>query len=141
MANTITRRSADLPIEIEKGSTFRHKLTWKSGPAGTETPVDLTGATGRIQIRNTVTSSNKLFELSSVIDDPAIIDEYTNNEVGITFGTPDPADGTINLYISHHNTAKFNWKKGAYSLEVELANGDVRTLVRGSISAYDEVTR
>jgi len=128
MANLISRKSAELGLEIEKGSTFRHTLTWKSGAVGLETPVDLTGATARMQLRQTVTAA-------------AIDYEMTTENGGITLGSTDPIDGTINLYMSNTDTTAFAWTKAVYSLEIQLANGDVRTIVRGNVTAYDETTR
>ena len=88
-----------------------------------------------MQIRATATSAAKLFELAT---SETVINSYTVTDVGIVLGD---AAGTIDLYISNSNTADFSWKKGVYSLEVTLSDGDVRTLVRGSITAYEEVTR
>jgi hypothetical protein len=125
MASIVNRQSADLKIEMEKGSTFRHKLTWKAGAEGAETPVDLTDATSKMQIRPSISSNTVNLELN------------TENG-GITLGG---ALGTIHLYVSDTDTTAFTFKKAVYSLEVTLGNGDVRTLVRGNIAAYDEVTR
>jgi len=128
MASLISRKSAELGLEIEKGSTFRHTLTWKSGTAGAETPVDLTGATARMQLRQSVTAATFDYEM-------------TTENSGITLGSPDPIDGTITLYMSDSDTTGFAWTKAVYSLEIQLANGDVRTIVRGNVTAYDETTR
>ena len=125
MANLISRKSAQLDMEVEKGTTFRHKLTWKSGLEGSETPVDLTGATARMQLRPTITSAS-------------ILHEMTTENGGIELGG---ALGTVDLLIIDIDSTAFNWKKAAYSLEVVMANTDIVTLIRGTVVAYDETTR
>lgn len=125
MTDTINRQSAELNIEIDKGSTFRHTLTWKSGTKGSETPVDLTDCTARMQIREKQAS-------------PDFLHEMTTENGGITLGG---VAGTIELFINDAASTTFAWKKGTYGLEIEFLNGDVRRLLRGSFVAHDETTR
>lgn len=122
----ISRQSAELLIEIDKGSTFRHTITWKSGPEGSETPVDLTGCSAEMQIREDQDSDIILHTLSTGI------------EGGITLGD---AAGTIELYIADGASTAFDWNSGVYGLEITFSNGDVRRLLRGKIKAFNETTR
>ena len=125
MVDTIARQSGELNIETEKGSTFRHTLTWKSGAEGLETPVDLTNCTADMQIRPSQQSDT-------------ILHQMTTENGGIILGG---INGTIDLYISDVVSTGFDWNTGVYSLEITLANGDVKRLVRGRFTAYDETTR
>lgn len=125
MAVTVKRQSTELNFEIDKGSSFRHQITWKTGPAGSELPVDLTGCTAQMQIRSRPTS-------------PDVLHELTTENGGITLGD---ATGTIDLFISDEDSTAFTWKDAVYGLEITFVNTDVRRLLRGKIKAYDETTK
>ena len=97
-------------------------LTWKDS-AGT--PIDVTGCTGRMQIRPSVESPTVLAELSSTND-------------GVAFGG---ANGIVALHIPAAQTAAFAWRSGVYDLEVAFPDGTVRRLLYGSVVVSPEVTR
>jgi len=124
MVQTVTRRSVEINFEIEKGSTFRHVFTWKYTTAPNN-PIDLTGCTARMQIRETIA-------------DIIVKQELTTENGGITLGG---ASGTIDLYISDTDSTAWDFTAGVYGLEVIFPNGDVRRLARGKIKAFDEATR
>lgn len=112
-----------LKLTIKQGATFRRGLKWKTGtPAA---PVDLTGYTARMQIREEVTSADVLATL-------------TTENGGITLGG---AAGTIVLYLSPVATAAFDWESGVYDIEMIAPNTDVIRLVEGGIVVSPEVTR
>lgn len=115
--------AAKLKLLIEQGATFRKLLTWKTGTPAT--PVNLTGCTARMHIRETITDAVPLVTL-------------TTENGGITLGG---VAGTIELLISATATAAFTWTAGVYDLEVVFASGDVRRLVFGPITVSPEVTR
>ena len=125
MAVTVKRQSTELNFEIDKGSSFRHQITWKTGPSGSETEVDLTDCTARMQLRANVTSSTILHELT------------TEND-GIVLGD---IAGTIDLFISDTDSTSFSWTDAVYGLEIIFPNTDVRRLLRGKFKAFDETTR
>ena len=128
---TIKRTSVIINIEWDKGSTFRHPFTWTTGPdLDNQTPVDLTGVTAAMHIRDkyddsllhTMTTENGGISLEPVA--------YSPNETGV-----------IEVYISAADLAAFNWASTAvYDLDLFLVNGDVRKLVRGDFKLFDEVT-
>jgi len=128
MVATVSRQSTDLNLEIDKGSTFRHQVTWKAGEEGAETAVDLTDCTAQMQIRETQ-------------DDSIILHEMTTENGGIVLGNVDPIDGTINLYISDEDSTAFTWNKAVYSIEISFSSGDTRRLLRGKVKAFNETTR
>ena len=125
MAAKISRQSAELDFEIDKGSTFRHQITWKTGLEGQEVAVDLTGCTARMHIRED-------------IDATIIEQELTTENGGITLGG---ILGTVDLYISDLDSTAFTIEKGVYGLEIIFPNTDVRRLLRGKIKVFNEVTR
>lgn len=127
MAKTpiVPRKAQQLNIEIDKGSTFRASLVWKVGEPAV--PKDLTGYTGRMQIRPDV-------------DSPTIYHEMTTANGGISIDGP---NGKISLFISDTDSTGFDWDDAVYGLELidSAGNSDVRRLVFGDVTAFDEVTR
>lgn len=87
------------------------------------TPVDLTGYTARMTVRDKVGGT----ELLSLTTENARI-------------VVDPVGYKITLNISATDTAALTWKKGVYDLELQSATGVVTALLAGSISVTKEVT-
>jgi hypothetical protein len=87
-------------------------------------PEALSGATARMQIRESKTS------------DIALLDLTTENNM-LVF---EPANGLIAIDISDAITSIANFKKGVYSLEISN-NGIVSTILTGSIKVEPEITR
>lgn len=88
-------------------------------------PVNLTGFTARMQIRETVESTTVLHSL-------------TTENGGITLGG---AAGTIALTISASDTAAFTFDTAVYDLEVVSGGGIVTPVASGTVTLTDEVTR
>lgn len=88
-------------------------------------PVNLTGFTGRMQIRQK-------------LEDAAFIKELTTSNGGIII---DNTAKTIQLYISATDTAQMSFQSGVYSLELVSSGGEVTQLIAGNISLVREVTR
>lgn len=113
-----------LSLKVYQGATFTQPLVWKAGDP--LQPVDLTGCTARMQIRERVNSPGVLFSLTSEVGG------------GIVLGG---AAGTIDIEIDATDTATFNWRSGVYDLEIVYPDGKVRRLFEGSIQVAPEVTR
>lgn len=111
-------------IRIEQGATYEKEFIWKAGdPAA---PVDLTGCTAKLQIRETVSSPNTLLSLS------------TDNARIVLGGTA----GTITLKLTAVETAALvGWVNAVYDLEITFTSGFVRRLLQGSVKLSPEVTR
>ena len=124
MAAKISRLSVQINMDIEKGSTFRHRFIWTYAE-DPQNPIDLTGCTARMQIRPSQESD-------------AIYQDLTTENGGITLGG---TSGTIDLYISDVDSTAWTWNTGVYGLEIAFPNTDVRRLCRGTVVAYDETTR
>ena len=116
-------KPAKLKLTIYQGATFRKRLAWLNPD---RTPIDLTGCTARMQVREDYESPLPLLEL-------------TTENGGITI---DPVNtGVLHLYISDVGTAACLWGGGVYDVEIVHPGGDVTRLVQGSVSVSPEVTR
>lgn len=114
--------AATYDFEIEQGSTLLKPIVWKDS---TGAPVNLTGYTAKMQIRQSVASTDVLLEMSTV-----------NGKISIT-----PLTGTITLIFSAATTAAITWKRGKYDLELTSTDGAVTRLIEGQISVSQEITR
>lgn len=88
-------------------------------------PVDLTGYTARMQLREKLTSTTVLLELTSA-NGGIVLDNVAK---------------TITLNISAAQTAGLTFNSAVYSLELVSNNGDVTSMLYGSVSLVKEVTR
>jgi len=127
---TITRNSVEIPIEWDKGSTFRQPFYWTDGPTESDqTPVNLANCTAAMHLRHPdngtlyheMTTENGGIELEPV--------SYSPTETGV-----------IEVYISASDLAGFSWNVALYDLEIYFLNTDVRKLVRGTFLLYEEQT-
>jgi hypothetical protein len=114
-------------IVITQGETYRQVFTWKlRWPSGaTPTPVDLTGCSARMHVRELLETPTTLLELSTA-----------NGR--ITLGG---LAGTITIDLSAEDTAALTWLQGVYDIEIVFATGEVRRLLEGGVKVNREVTR
>lgn len=108
-------------MTIIQGADLDLIFTWRS--AGV--PVDLTGATARLQVRGD-------------IDSPDVLLELTTEDGGIQLGG---VTGTVRRYLNAAGTSALTWTEGVYDMEIVLATGAVRRLLAGSAAVSREVTR
>ena len=125
---TIERRSQQVNIEIDKGSTFRAYIIINDvDDQGVKTPKDLTGYTARMQIR-------------SAIDSDTVLHTMTTENGGFSITA---LDGRIDFYISDTDSTAFDFEDAVYDFEA-IDSGDTGDVVRyiyGDVKAFDEVTR
>jgi len=108
---------------IEQGATFDELITYKDAAGN---PVDLTGYTARMQIREKITDATPVHSMDTTTG-------------GITMGG---TAGTIQLFISDADTAAMNMPKGGvYDLEIVSPTGKVTRLLEGKVIFSPEVTR
>lgn len=88
-------------------------------------PVDLTGYTARMQIREKVESAAVLHELSTTLGNIVL----------------DNTAKSITLVIPASTTATFNFNSAVYSLEMVSSAGQVTQLITGTFTLVKEVTR
>lgn len=91
-------------------------------------PVDLTGYTARMKIKDKV--GGTVLASTDVMDTP-------KNVLTITI---DNAAKTITISIPATDTDDFTWKTGVYDLEMVSASGVVTTILGGKVAVSKEVT-
>jgi hypothetical protein len=112
----------------DKGTTISRSLTWKrdEAPSGAEPdmqPVNLSGYTGRMEIRDKY--GGVLLHRLGTDDSTMLIDG--------------PA-GTISWEIPALVTAQWLWRNAVYDIELVDGQGRVTRLLQGTISLSPEVT-
>lgn len=100
---------AKIPLTIYQGSDFLDYFIWSVGVGcATPTPVDLTGATARMQARAVADSSDVRLDL-------------TTENGGIVLNE---VPGKVRYNIPHAVTSTLSWPDDtAYQLEITLSNG------------------
>jgi hypothetical protein len=129
-------------IALEQGTTFQLSFTWRApatpqaraaDPKAVGPPIDLTGYTAKMQVRQ---------KLSSVTPEH----EFTTENGGIVLGGE---LGTVTIQATAEETASWSWGSadtsqrmvGIYDLELVNSDGEVRRLLEGSFTVKREVTR
>ncbi|EPD40148.1 hypothetical protein HMPREF9702_04004 [Delftia acidovorans CCUG 15835] len=115
-------KPAKLNFTIYQGATFRRRLRWLN-PG--KTPIDLTGCTARMQVREEIESTAALLELTT-----------DNGRIALG-GTA----GTVDLLVDASTTAAIAWTGGVFDLEIVHPSGEVTRLAQGSCCVSPEVTR
>lgn len=109
-------------ITIEQGATFQLNLLWKGS---NDVPINLTGYTARMQVRQKHTSDTALLNL-------------TTENGGIVLGG---AAGTIAVTAAATATDDLSVKTAVYDLELVSGGGVVTRLIEGCVTITPEVTR
>jgi hypothetical protein len=120
---------------IEQGATLSFELQYKDG---TNTPISLSGYSGRMQIRPTVDSSEVYLTLSSSLNPDGTGLNFSGSN-----GAIPPASGSIGVYISSTTSSLLSFNQAVYDLEIySSATPPVVTrLIEGNIRLSKEVTR
>jgi hypothetical protein len=109
--------TAELDIGLDQGATFITEITITG--ADNVTPIDLTGATFRSQMRKSYLSPTAY---------------------PITVVSADPISGTIQVSLTPIQTAALDAGDYVYDAEYQIA-GDVIRFAKGIITVYPRVTR
>lgn len=117
---------------IEQGATLDFELQYKDGDS---VPIDLTGYSGRMQIRPTVASSTVLLSLSSSLQADGTGLNFSGSN-----GSTSPMSGSIGLYISAVTSSALNFDTAWYDIEIQSGSYVVRIL-EGQVKLSKEVTR
>ncbi len=107
-------------LEINALSAFG--LNPSGGQLIYKPPVDLTGASARMQIREQVGG--------------AVLLELTTENGGLAIAGP----GTITRTLSATQTAALAWTEAVYDLEVQYPDGTVQRYLQGAVTVSREVT-
>jgi hypothetical protein len=116
---------------IEQGATFEIELQYKDSNG---VAVDLTGYSGRLQIRPSIGSPTAYLCLSSSLN----ADGTGLNFSGSNGSTP-PTSGSIGVYISAATSSMLTFNTGVYDLEIDSGTFVTR-LLQGNVQLSKEVT-
>ena len=136
-SNTLTLASAYIPIEWDKGSTFRKPFYWTTGRDRlNQARVDVSGMTAAMHIRDA--NDTLLIELTT---ENGGIELQPASYLTHTLPKPGGSVGVIEVYISDDTLAAQVWNSAEYDLELYFDNGDTRKLARGTFLLFDEQTK
>ena len=116
---------------IEQGATFEIELQYKDSNG---VAVDLTGYSGRLQIRPSIGSPTAYLCLSSSLN----ADGTGLNFSGSNGSTP-PTSGSIGVYISAATSSMLTFNTGVYDLELQ-SGSSVTRLLQGNVQLSKDVT-
>ena len=109
-------------FEVDQGATFIFDVQYTLEDE--VTPIDLTGATAKMQVRDTKGGSKLAFTL-------------TSPSGGITIDGP---DGLLNIKITPTQTNKLFYPKSSYDLVVVDSNGNRIRMLEGFMTLSRSVT-
>tara|TARA_R110000822_G_scaffold146025_1_gene285005 strand:- start:114 stop:497 length:384 start_codon:yes stop_codon:yes gene_type:complete len=117
---------------VEQGATTDWEISWKDKNGAA---VDLTGYTGRMQIRSDYGSSGTLYA--------SLTNTLAADGTGLNFlgsaGLLPLASGSIGVYISAAVTSAFTFTEAKYDLELQKGT-KVTRLLSGKVKLSKEVT-
>ena len=116
---------------VEQGATTNIQLKWEDASGS----INLSGYSGRMQIRPTVESSTVYLTLSSSLD----VDGTGLNMSG-SDGETAVQSGSIGIYISAAKSAELNFDTAYYDLEM-MSGNEVTRLLEGQVKLSKNVTR
>jgi hypothetical protein len=125
---------------IEQGATTDFEVVYNDS---TGSPVDLTGYTARMSIRQSQISTSQLYITLSSSLGPCGTGLNLSGSVGAT-GYPKPlSSGSIGIYISAASSSQLSFNEGFYDLELMSGSGNCATVTRllmGQVKLSNEVT-
>jgi hypothetical protein len=113
--------AATLDLIIEQGATYVREFRWLTDGV----PVNLTGYTAKMQVRETAASADVLLEASTA-----------NGKIAIAADA-----GRVTITLSATETAALEWRSGKYDLELTSPSGTVYRLLKGYVEVSQEVTK
>lgn len=116
---------------IEQGATYQVEIQYKDS-AGVA--VDLTGYSGKLQIRPSIGSPTAYICLSSSLQP-----DGTGLNFSGSYGTAPPTSGSIGIYISAISSSLLTFDTGVYDLEISSGSFTTR-LLQGNVQLSKEVT-
>jgi len=112
---------------IEQGATLDLSLSYKDS---NRSPIDLTGYSGKMQIRSAYADNNPTTYIT-------LSSSLQPDGTGITFGG---VSGTIGIYISAASSSALTFSSASYDLEI-TSGSFVTRLLQGPVFVDKEVTR
>jgi hypothetical protein len=131
---TLDLKAPSINIRFDKGTTLKPVFYYLSP---TNTVIDLTDYTARMQVRLTVDAATTIWDLTT-----------ENAGLSIVTGTATLADGTtvanaqgIKLNVTSTQTAAITWEKAVFDIELIEPLLDVLPFIKGTLTPSPEVTR
>ena len=118
-------------ILIEQGATYQVELQYRDS---NNTPVDLTGYSGKMQIRPSAGSPISYLCLSSSLNADGTGLNFSGSN-----GTTSPMSGSIGIYISAVTSSALSFSQAVYDLEIQ-SGSFVTRLIQGNVQLSQEVT-
>jgi hypothetical protein len=118
-------------IVIEQGATYQIELQYKDS---NNTPINLSGYSGRMQIRPSIGSPTSYLYLSSSLNPDGTGLNFSGSN-----GTTSPASGSIGIFISATTSSLLTFTNGVYDLEIQ-SGSIVTRLLQGNVQLSKEVT-
>jgi len=122
---------------IEQGATTDFEIQYKDS---NNNPIDLSGYTGRLQIRSTYAQDNgALFLTLSSSKNP----DGTGLDFSGSNGTTPPTSGSIGIYITACTSSALTFNEAKYDLEIYSGSSHCPFTVRlleGNVKLSKEVT-
>lgn len=118
-------------ITIEQGATYKIELQYKDS---NNQPIDLTGYSGRMQIRPSIGSTTSYLYLSSSLNADGTGLNFSGSN-----GTTSPVSGSIGVFISAATSSLLTFTSGVYDLEIQ-SGSIVTRLLQGNVQLSKEVT-
>lgn len=118
-------------IIIEQGATYQIELQYKDS---NNQPIDLTGYSGRMQIRPSIGSTTSYLYLSSSLNADGTGLNFSGSN-----GTTSPVSGSIGVFISAATSSLLTFTSGVYDLEIQ-SGSIVTRLLQGNVQLSKEVT-
>ena len=124
---------------IEQGSTLDFEIQYKDS---NNNPVDLAGYQARMQIRENISSTSTISELSSSLgaDGTGL---NLSGSGGLSANKP-VSSGSIGVYMSHATSSNLSFENAVYDLEIVSGSGNaavVSRILEGSVKLSKEVTK
>jgi hypothetical protein len=108
-------------INVDAGTTYKVQVAWKNQD---QTAINLTGFTGRMQIRKSYNSPTVLLDLNT-----------SNGGIVIT----DAAGGLFEIRLTPNQTTSLT--DGVFDVEMVSASGEITRIIQGMVKVSPEVTR
>lgn len=125
---------------IEQGATTDFEVIYNDNGGN---PVDLTGFSARMSIRQSQISTSQLYiTLSSSLGPCGTGLNLSGSQTSAGFPSP-LTSGSIGIYISAASSSLLNFNEGYYDLELMSGSGDCTTVTRllmGAVKLSNEVT-
>jgi hypothetical protein len=118
---------------IEQGTTLDIELQYRDS---SDTPIDLTGYSGKMQIKNSYADTATVTYATLSSD---ILPDGTGLNFSGSSGDNPPTSGTIGVFISAATSSNFNFDTAYY--DIEITTGSIVTrLLQGTIALSKQVT-